>query len=214
MERHSRWFLLFVILSLLSIFFFPATSYAGQSWMKYFRKDTLLNTYMRAYAVSGEKLYVGTYGDGMVIYTGDQTRNVNSKNSGSAPGANDGLISDNITTMCLDERNQRLWIGTIEGLCSCSLDATDWKRFTSRDGLANDVIRDIAIDASGLVWVGTPSGVSVYDGSGWTTYDTQSGLNENSVHSITVQGDAVWVASVGGSISRFKDGAWKLFMRY
>lgn len=214
MERHSRWLLLFVILSLISLFFFPATSYASSSWLKFFRKDTLLNSYMRAYAVSGEKLFVGTNGDGVVVYTGDQTRNVNTKNSGSAPGANDGLISDNVTTLCLDERNGRLWIGTIEGLCSCSLETTDWKRFSTRDGLPNDVIRDVAVDAAGLVWVGTPSGVGVYDGSTWKTYDDKSGLHENSVHSLTVQGDSVWVASVGGAVSRFKDGAWKLFMRY
>ncbi len=213
MNGHSRWFLLFVILSLISIFFYPSTSYAAQSWMKYFRKDTLLNTYMRAYAVSGDLLYVGTYGDGLVIYSGDNTRNVNSKNSMSAPNARDGLVCDNITSMCLDERNNRLWIGTIEGLSSCSLDATDWKTYTTRDGLPNDVIRDIAIDANGLVWVGTPSGVAVYDGLGWKTYDSTSGLYENSVHSITVQGDAVWVASVGGAVSRFKDGSWKLFLR-
>jgi len=214
MKRRSRWFLLFVILSLISLFFFPSTSYASSNWLKFFRKDTLLNTYMRAYAVSGETLFVGTYGDGLVVYTGDRTRNVNTKNSCSSPGANDGLVSDSITTLCLDERNNRLWIGTLEGLCSCSLDATDWKRFSTKDGIPSETIRDVAVDSNGLVWVGTPSGVATYDGSSWKVYDDSTGLYENSVHSITVQGDSVWVASVGGAISRFKDGSWKLFMRY
>jgi len=214
MGNRIRWLVFFVIVSILSLFLFPATSYAGTGWMKYFRKDTLLNTYMRAYAVSGDKLWVGTYGDGLVVYTGDETINYNSKNTKSDPNHNDGLLSDCITALTIDEKRGRIWIGTNEGLASCNMEAKAWERYFTKNGLPNDVIRDIAIDDSGNLWVGTPLGVAKYDGENWKTYDENSGLYENSVHTITVQNDAVWVATVGGSVSRYKDGEWKLFLRH
>lgn len=213
MLQNKRCMLMLVIISLLGLFFFPSRGCAATNWMKYFRKDTLLNTYMRAYAVQGDRLWVGTWGDGVVVYTGNDTKNYNSKNTRSVPELSDGLISDCVTTLAVDERGGRVWIGTNDGLSSCNLEAADWKRYTSKDGLPNDVIRDVAIDDKGLVWVGTPSGVSSFDGESWKTYDSSSGLHENSVQSMTVTGDTVWVATVSGSVCRFKDGEWKMFMR-
>jgi len=213
MLQNKRCMLMFVIISLLGMFFFPSRGCAATNWMKYFRKDTLLNTYMRAYAVQGDRLWVGTWGDGVVVYTGNDTKNYNSKNTRSAPELSDGLVSDCITTLAVDERGGRVWIGTNDGLSSCNLDAADWKRYTSKDGLPNDVIRDVAIDDKGLLWVGTPSGVASFDGENWKVYDSSSGLHENSIHSMTVTGDTVWIATVGGSVCRFKDGEWKMFMR-
>ena len=169
MLQNKRCMLMLVIISLLGLFFFPSRGCAATNWMKYFRKDTLLNTYMRAYAVQGDRLWVGTWGDGVVVYTGNDTKNYNSKNTRSVPELSDGLISDCITTLAVDERGGRVWIGTNDGLSSCNLEAADWKRYTSKDGLPNDVIRDVAIDDKGLVWVGTPSGVSSFDGESWKT---------------------------------------------
>ncbi|HEY9070382.1 MAG TPA: two-component regulator propeller domain-containing protein [Candidatus Ozemobacteraceae bacterium] len=204
--------LLFVLTGLIALFAPPIPADAATNWMKYFRKDTLLNTYMRAYAVQGDRLWVGTWGDGLVVYDGANTKNFNMKNTKSAPEQSDGLISDCITTLAVDERGGRVWIGTNEGLSSCNLEGAEWKRFTAKNGLPNDVIRDVAVDEKGLVWVGTPSGVASFDGDAWKIYDSTSGMFENSVQSLTVTGDTLWVATVGGSICRFKDGEWKVFM--
>ncbi|OQA05470.1 MAG: Two component regulator propeller [bacterium ADurb.Bin374] len=212
MAGNKRCMLIFVVLGLLGLFFFPDTGYAATNWMKYFRKDTLLNTYMRAYAVQGDRLWVGTWGDGIVVYDGAGTKNYNSKSTRSTPELNDGLLSDCVTTLTVDERAGRVWIGTNEGLASCNLECGDWKRYTSKDGLPNDVIRDVAVDAKGVVWVGTPSGVASFDGESWKKHDSTSGLHEDSIHSMTVTGDTVWVATVGGSVCRFRDGEWKVFM--
>ncbi|MBI3037770.1 hypothetical protein HYY75_01780 [bacterium] len=210
----SRWVLLFFLLSLISLFFFPSTSYALEGWMKYFRKDILLNTYSRAYAVDHEKLWVGTNGDGIVVYTGKDTRNFNSKNTNSLPNLKDGLVSDNITCLLVDQPGERVWVGTNEGLSSCNLDAKDWRRFSSKDGLPNDIIRDIAIDEKGIIWVATPSGVASFDGSVWKTYSSQNGLFEDNVQSLKTLGGSVWIATVGGSICRFDGTSWKTFMHY
>lgn len=208
----SRWIVLLVILSLISLFFFPSTSYADASWMKYFRKDSLLNTYMRAYAVDGERLWVGTWGDGVVVYTGKDTIAYNNRNTRTSPTDNDGLVSDMVTSLAIDCKNRRAWIGTNEGVASCNLEGTDWKRFSSSDGLPNDVIRDIAADEKGNVWVGTPSGVAMFDGQTWKKFDSSSGLYSDSVHSITVKGDSVWVATVDGSVNRFDGSTWQVMV--
>ena len=215
MESPSRWILLLMILSLISLFFFPATSYADACWMKYFRKDSLVNTYMRAYAVDGENLWVGTNGDGVVVYSGKETKNYSCKNTRSGSSVADGLISDNITSIAIDSRNHRVWIGTNEGLSTCNLDGTDWKRFAAKDGLPNNVIRDVAVDDRGIVWVGTPSGVASFNGEAWKVFTTStSGLYADSVHSITVKGNTVWVATVDGSVNRFDGETWKAVIHH
>ncbi|MBF0499189.1 MAG: hypothetical protein HQM09_03610 [Candidatus Riflebacteria bacterium] len=209
---NSRWLLFLVLLSLISFVFFPTTSYAATSWLKYFRKDTLLNTYMRAYAVHGDQLWVGTYGDGVVIYDGSSTKNVNSKNTITKPEKHDGLISDLVNCLTIDERAGRVWIGTNEGLSSCNLEGTDWKRFTTSEGLPNDVVRDLAIDEKGSLWLGTPSGVACFDGEAWKTYTTANGLYEDSVQALTVENGAVWVATIGGAVCRYSGDTWKTFI--
>lgn len=214
MALSSRWVVLAVLISLFSFLFFPEASYANSKWMKYFRKDTLLNTYMRTYCVDGDRLWVGTYGDGIVIYDSRSTLNYNSKSTRTSPERDDGLVSDYVTSMAIDKKNGRVWIGTNAGLASCDLEGQEWQRFTTKEGLPNDVIRDVTIDNSGRLWAGTPSGVAMFDGDTWKIFNEENGLHQNSVHSITVEGDVVWVGTVGGSISQFKDGRWRLFLRH
>ena len=181
MNLHVRWVWLLVIMSLISLFFFPATSHAGSSWMTFSRKATLLNTYMRAYAVVGDRLWVGTYGDGVVIYTGKSTKNHNMKNTVSQPGAHDGLISDLVTCLSVDEKGNRIWVGTNQGLSSCDLGASNWKSWTEKDGLPNAVIRDVEVDEAGRVWVATPSGVCRFDGEKWDTFNAKHGLEDENI---------------------------------
>ncbi|GAB4280676.1 MAG: hypothetical protein Kow0029_25390 [Candidatus Rifleibacteriota bacterium] len=213
-NTNSRWIFIFVLISLISMFFFPQKSYADSNWMKYFRKDSLLNTYKRSYAVLDDTLWIGTYGDGLEIHDGKKVTNFTNKNTRTAPQLNDGLVSDYITCLTIDEKNGRVWLGTNEGLSSCNLEGKEWQRFQVKDGLPNNVIRDLVIDKQGNLWVGTPSGVAVYDGENWKVYDEKNGLPQGSVHSLKVKGDSVWVGTVGGAVSRFKDGEWKTILTF
>ncbi|MDN5280723.1 MAG: hypothetical protein PWR01_4688, partial [Clostridiales bacterium] len=189
-------------------------SYAETNWLKYFRKDTLLNTYKRSYAVFDDTLWVGTYGDGLMIHDGKNTVNYTNKNTRSSPPRNDGLVSDYITCVCIDEKAGRVWLGTNEGLSSCNLEGKEWMRFQTQDGLPNNVIRDIAIDRNGHLWVGTPSGIAQFDGEAWKIHNDKNGLQQSSVHSLKVKGDSIWVGTVGGTVSRYKDGEWKTFLTF
>jgi len=52
------------------------------------------------------------------------------------------------------------------------------------NGLANNMIRCIYQDSRGFIWLGTESGLSLFDGEGFTNYNTKDGLASNSVWSI------------------------------
>ncbi len=95
------------------------------------------------------------------------------------------------------------------GLSCCDYEGQEWTRYVEGKELPNNVIRALAMDNSGNLWVGTPSGISVFDGENWKTINEKNGLLQASIHSIKVKGNVVWVGTVGGSVSRYKDGQWQ-----
>jgi ligand-binding sensor domain-containing protein len=177
-KTNSRWFFIFILISLISIFFFPKTSYAETNWMKFFRKDGLLNTYKRAYAVYDDKLLIGTFGEGLHIHEGEKITKFTDKNTRTSPQKPDGLISDYITCLNVDEKHGKIWIGTNAGLSCCNLEGKEWKRYTTENGLPNDVIRDIAIEKDGTLWVATPMGLAQFDGENWKVHNEKNGLHQ------------------------------------
>lgn len=213
-QTNSRWLFIFVLMSLISILFFPQKTYADSNWLKYFRKDSLLNTYKTCYAVLDDVLWTGTAGDGLLINDGNKTVSLTNKNTRTSPQTDDGLISDYITCISIDEKNGRVWLGTNAGLSSCDLEGKEWQRFTAKDGIPNEVIRDLAVDSAGNLWVGTPSGIALFNGETWKIIDERNGLTQGSIRSIKVKGDTVWVGTVGGTVSRYKDGEWKSFVTF
>ncbi len=78
---------------------------------------------------------------------------------------------------------------------------TEWKRFTTKDGLGDDYGYDVAVDQQGRVWVGHLNhGVSVYNGYIWKNYDIPYGPIGERVFKIAVcptDGD-VWMATSAG----------------
>ena len=69
----------------------------------------------------------------------------------------DGLPSNHITTLFQDSRGY-LWIGTDNGLSR--YDGTEFKNFTTADGLSNLYITDIIESRKqpGTFWIGTIAG--------------------------------------------------------
>ena len=65
------------------------------------------------------------------------------------------------------------------------------------------------MDNAGNLWVGTPSGIAFYNGESWKVINESNGLLQSSIHSIKVKDNVVWVGTVGGSVSRYKDGQWQ-----
>lgn len=207
--KQSRWLFIFTVLSILSLSFSSNTVQADSNWLRYFKKDSLLNTYKTCYAVLDDALWTGTYGDGVIVKDGKSVKKFTNKNTRRSSTVDDGLISDYVTCITFDEIRHKVWIGTNMGLSCCDYEGEEWTRYVEGKELPNNVIRALAMDNSGNLWVGTPSGISVFDGENWKIINEKNGLLQSSIHSIKVKGNVVWVGTVGGSVSRYKDGQWQ-----
>lgn len=112
-----------------------------------------------------------------------------------------------------------LWAGTWGGLLKWDLTAGTYTKYTIADGLADNMINDIAFDNLGQVWVATDMGLSMFNGSTWTTYDkTNSGIPGEAIYYLAVTSEnKVWLHSrdVNGSLGMgltMKDGStWATF---
>ena len=84
-------------------------------------------------------------------------------------------------------------------------DGRVFENFTRADGLANDIVMDIAEDRSGNLWFGTyGGGVSRYDGETFTTFNVQDGLVGDIVTSIVEDRSGnLWFGTYGGGVSRY-----------
>jgi hypothetical protein len=74
----------------------------------------------------------------------------------------------------------RLW-------CPEHPDQCHWLRFSRDDGLASNLVTDIAMDAAGNLWSGTGAGVGVRAPDGeWTTYTVEDGVGGNFVQLVAL----------------------------
>ena len=81
--------------------------------------------------------------------------------------------------------------------------------YTSLDGIADDDIRGITADESGIVWCTTDGGISKFTGYGWVSYDTANGVASNLVYKILVGNNDILYAATSKWISILKSNQWK-----
>ena len=157
------------------------------------------------------RLWVGTEKQGIAMYDGRNWRLFTRE---------DGLPSDWIYDLYVDGQN-RVYAGTWEGVAV--YDGSRWSPlYTFANGtIFDNKVHSIRIDSAGNIWVGhIDAGVSFYSAAEktWNHLTRESGeLRADAVRAITVQPagehgtEAVWVATDGGGVSRYQDGAWTHF---
>jgi ligand-binding sensor domain-containing protein len=119
------------------------------------------------------------------------------------------LPSDKIYSVFI-EPNGTKWFGTDKGISRHSGNNTlkNWKVFTKKDGLIDNLVQSIAADKSGQIWIGTKSGVSVFNGSVWSSFTKDNGLNSNNILCITVDKvGTVWFGTDDG-VSSYENGGF------
>jgi len=79
-----------------------------------------------------------------------------------------------------------------------------WKNLTYLDGLAHNAVYTIYQDRDGVMWFGTETGVSRYDGKQFVTFTTQDGLADNAVLAIHQDPDGVMWFGTRGGVSRYE----------
>jgi len=122
----------------------------------------------------------------------------------------DGLPSDKVTAVLV--AGEDLWVGTDRGLARRRDGSwTTWRR---ADGLAHDYITSLALDTdTGDLWISTLGGLSVLSGGSFRSFSQlDSGLMNDVVYQVMVQGRTVWAATAAGA-SRLdlRTGSWQLF---
>ena len=60
------------------------------------------------------------------------------------------------------DQDGTMWFGTADGLFSFSPDGRRTRQFTEKDGLPDNVVRDILVAAGGDLWIATTNGLACY----------------------------------------------------
>jgi ligand-binding sensor domain-containing protein len=121
-----------------------------------------------------------------------------------------GLPDNHVFSVLVD--GDRVWAGTENGLAVYENGA--WKTFTTADGLAHRAVLSLALDKrTGDVWAGTMGGLSRVSGGRIDSFtQLNSGLSNDVVYGVSVEGESVWTATAAGA-SRLdlKTNRWTLY---
>ena len=122
----------------------------------------------------------------------------------------DGLPDNHVFAVLVD--GDRIWAGTENGVGL--YENGKWKTFTTKDGLAHRAVLSLALDKrTGDVWAGTMGGFSRISGGRIDTYtQLNSGLSNDVVYGVSVEGENVWVATAAGACRlNLRTGQWSLY---
>ncbi len=98
----------------------------------------------------------------------------------------------------LAARDGSIWAGTWGG-GAARWDGKAWTNYTTREGLAGNIVYSIAQDASGALWFGTSNGVSRWDGKAFANVGTREGLLDRNVYALAATpGGDIWAGTRKG----------------
>lgn len=119
----------------------------------------------------------------------------------------DGLPSNLISALYVDE--SEAWVGTAgAGVARYIFAESHWIVTGTSGGLGSDFVTDI-IKFKGKVYVGTKSGISVWDGFDWSSMSEMESVQLGNV-SFTVKEGELWVAArnMRGGMLMFDGNKW------
>ncbi len=121
-----------------------------------------------------------------------------------------GLPDNHVYAVLVD--GDRIWAGTDNGLGL--YENGKWKTFNTKDGLAHRAVLSLALDKrTGDVWAGTMGGLSRISAGRIDSYNQlNSGLSNDIVYGVAVEGENVWAATAAGaSRLNLRTGQWSLY---
>jgi ligand-binding sensor domain-containing protein/signal transduction histidine kinase len=148
-----------------------------------------------------QQIWIGTRGDGLFRFQSNHFE----------PASGAEILGPWVNAL-LEDRKGQLWAGTQRGLARW--DGRNWKVFTTRAGLSENIVRAIAEDAEGNLWVGTESrGLNFFkDGRFISCQQSENGLPGNDISALYVDKEGVlWVGTFGHGLARLQNGKWKRY---
>ena len=173
----------------------------------YRNKDWLINDYQSLYpevlfqyfpitamaaSKRGDSLYVATRGGGVARVFKNSADAISGASAYARWGPID-MPSDSVYSICIAKDGTQ-WIGTDNGVARHVGNNTleNWTVFNTDNGLVNNFVQAIATEPYGKnVWFGTKGGVSVFDGTGWTSFTVRDGLISNNILFIMIDKNGV-----------------------
>ncbi|MDZ7742794.1 MAG: two-component regulator propeller domain-containing protein [Bacteroidota bacterium] len=185
------------------LFSHPLAFTGNQKLKKYQTVSDKLNI-MSIYRDPGGFVWLGTFGKGLYRLNPDTGEIMHFTEK-------DGLINDNV--LSIDGSYKEIWLATLGGVSRLMLPGNGKKdksafRFQSyreENGLGNNFIYAVFVDAQGRVWFGTDgNGITLYTGKTFINYDEDDGLKDNVVYSITEDRTGnIWFTTSESGIYRF-----------
>lgn len=116
----------------------------------------------------------------------------------------------------LHDSQGNLWITTDPETGVFRYDGTNWSTFnTGNSNLHDDRVNQLVEDQNGNIWMGTDYGISVYDGSSWTTQNgyLDLSINYSALEDMTVDADNnIWIAPGYSGIIKYDGTGWTQYL--
>lgn len=127
---------------------------------------------------------------------------------GERPSA-ENLPLDSVQVIAPD-RVGGVWFG---GLGVSFFDGDSWESYSTADGLAGSIVQAVALDLQRRVWIGTKTGLSIWNGEDFFNLTGENGLPDENVLALLAAGDAMWIGSNSGGLYRFQSNQVRIFNR-
>jgi ligand-binding sensor domain-containing protein len=121
-----------------------------------------------------------------------------------------GLPDNRVYSVAVD--GDRVWAGTDNGLAL--YENGKWKCFAVADGLPHRAVLSLAVDKrTHDLWIAAMGGLSRYSGGRFDNFtQLNSGVPNDVVYGVSVQGDFVWIATAaGGARMNTRTREWNLY---
>ncbi len=122
-----------------------------------------------------------------------------------------GSISSNYITSLQIDQQQRLWVGTDNGLNLFQPESQSFSTYRHSDNsnsIVHNDIREIMLNRDGKLWIGTQEGLSIFDPNNKTfsnylhNPEQKGSLSHNSIHSIYQdRNNSVWIGTFYGGVN-------------
>ncbi|WP_285543616.1 hybrid sensor histidine kinase/response regulator [Dyadobacter frigoris] len=102
------------------------------------------------------RLWIGTEDGKLSLYDPESGKFI-------AKNVSDKQVTDNPIISISQDHHGILWLATVKGLIRYDPETEQHKRYTTEDGLINNLTQAVVEDNQGMIWISTAAGLSMFD---------------------------------------------------
>lgn len=104
----------------------------------------------------------------------------------------------------IEDRDGAIWFGT-DGEGVRKYDGKTFTTYTTKNGLAGNMVRCILADRDGRIWIGAEhAGLTRFDGAAFRTFTANDGLGNDRVYSIFEdKAGNLWISTLADGVTRY-----------